>query len=73
MRRHSVSLYSSKIISRADTTATDEENLGVVEGSEASSQEFSWTDEEEKIVRRKLDYYIVPVTTFLYLLCFLDR
>ncbi|KAF2176896.1 MFS general substrate transporter [Zopfia rhizophila CBS 207.26] len=38
-----------------------------------STDEFTWTPEEEKIVRRKLDMWIVPLTTFLYLLCFLDR
>ncbi|KAF2266156.1 MFS general substrate transporter [Lojkania enalia] len=37
------------------------------------SEEFTWTEEEETVVRRKLDKYIVPLTTFLYLLCFLDR
>ncbi|KAF8424848.1 major facilitator superfamily domain-containing protein [Tirmania nivea] len=32
-----------------------------------------WTEEEEKAVRRKLDFRIVPVITALYLFCFLDR
>ncbi|KAF2732798.1 MFS general substrate transporter [Polyplosphaeria fusca] len=41
--------------------------------SDQSAEEFTWTKEEETAVRRKLDYYIVPLTTFLYLLCFLDR
>ena len=36
-------------------------------------EEFTWTEEEETAVRRKLDKWIVPTTTFLYLLCFLDR
>jgi hypothetical protein len=31
------------------------------------------TEEEERAVRRKLDRVIVPLTTILYLLCFLDR
>ncbi|EON67437.1 hypothetical protein W97_06691 [Coniosporium apollinis CBS 100218] len=35
--------------------------------------EPEWTPEEEKAVRRKLDYRIVPVVTLLYLLCFIDR
>ncbi|KAF2278348.1 MFS general substrate transporter [Westerdykella ornata] len=42
-------------------------------GSDQVSEEFTWTEEEETIVRRKLDMWIVPLTTFLYLLCFLDR
>ncbi|KAF2011632.1 MFS general substrate transporter [Aaosphaeria arxii CBS 175.79] len=43
------------------------------EGSDQASDGFTWTDEEEKAVRLKLDKYIIPLTTFLYLLCFLDR
>jgi hypothetical protein len=43
-------------------------------GSDRSTEgEFTWTVEEETKVRRKLDRVIVPLTTFLYLLCFLDR
>ncbi|KAH8727205.1 major facilitator superfamily domain-containing protein [Phaeosphaeriaceae sp. PMI808] len=45
-------------------------------GSDRSANdinEFTWTEEEETAVRRKLDKVIVPLTTFLYLLCFLDR
>ena len=41
--------------------------------SDRSTDEFTWTEEEETKVRRKLDRVIVPLTTFLYLLCFLDR
>jgi hypothetical protein len=40
---------------------------------ESSGQSPKWTKEEETAVRRKLDRVIVPLTTFLYLLCFLDR
>lgn len=53
--------------------APDEENLGETNGSDRSSEEFTWTPEEEKAIRWKLDRVIVPLTTFLYLLCFLDR
>ncbi|KAI1390739.1 MFS general substrate transporter [Hypoxylon trugodes] len=41
--------------------------------SDRSSDAPSWTVEEETIVRRKLDWQIVPTVTLLYLLCFLDR
>ena len=41
--------------------------------SDRSTEEFTWTEKEEKGVRWKLDKVIVPLTTFLYLLCFLDR
>ena len=30
----------------------------------------TWTVEEEREVRRKLDLHVVPVLTFMYLLCF---
>jgi len=42
-------------------------------GSEDGSDAFAWTEEEETRIRRKLDRIIVPLTTLLYLLCFLDR
>ncbi|KAL6702537.1 hypothetical protein ACN47E_001576 [Coniothyrium glycines] len=42
-------------------------------GSDRSIDGFTWTTEEETAIRRKLDRVIVPLTTFLYLLCFLDR
>ncbi|KAM0722686.1 hypothetical protein Q7P37_002127 [Cladosporium fusiforme] len=35
--------------------------------------ELTWTEDEEKKIRRKLDFRIVPIVTVLYLLCFLDR
>lgn len=57
---------SSHLVPNA--TADEEAN-----GSDRSTEEFTWTLEEETAVRRKLDKVIVPLTTFLYLLCFLDR
>jgi hypothetical protein len=35
--------------------------------------DLTWTDDEEKKIRRKLDFRLVPIVTVLYLLCFLDR
>jgi hypothetical protein len=35
--------------------------------------DIHWTIEEETAVRRKFDFTIVPVVTYLYLLCFIDR
>lgn len=35
--------------------------------------DLTWTDDEEKAIRRKLDFRVVPLVTLLYLLCFLDR
>lgn len=69
---HDVLCMAHSILVRQNTNrnlADDEAN-----GSDRSTEgEFSWTEEEETKVRRKLDRVIVPVTTFLYLLCFLDR
>jgi sugar phosphate permease len=41
--------------------------------SSDSDEEITWTEEEEKRIRNKIDWKIVPTVTFLYLLCFLDR
>ena len=43
--------------------------------AKTTSEEFAvtWTDQEEKKVRNKLDWQIVPMVTVLYLMCFLDR
>ncbi|TID21558.1 High-affinity nicotinic acid transporter [Venturia nashicola] len=41
--------------------------------SQRADEEITWTDEEERALRRKLDYHIVPIVTLLYLLCFIDR
>jgi hypothetical protein len=30
----------------------------------------TWTVEEEREVRRKIDWHVVPVLTLMYLLCF---
>ncbi|QDS74440.1 hypothetical protein FKW77_006287 [Venturia effusa] len=41
--------------------------------SSEQGEEITWTDEEERALRRKLDWHIVPLVTVLYLLCFVDR
>ncbi|RYP90219.1 hypothetical protein DL770_003682 [Monosporascus sp. CRB-9-2] len=41
--------------------------------SEGSLNSPPWTEAEERTVRRKLDWQVVPLVTLLYLLCFLDR
>ena len=41
--------------------------------SSDSDEEITWTEDEEKIIRNKIDWRLVPTVTFLYLLCFLDR
>ena len=44
-----------------------DQDEGGVSPSDRSTEEFTWTEEEETAVRRKLDRVIVPLTTFLYL------
>jgi len=41
--------------------------------SDGSFPELVWTEEEEKIIRHKIDWHIVPLVTILYMLTFLDR
>ncbi|KAH7033218.1 major facilitator superfamily domain-containing protein [Microdochium trichocladiopsis] len=54
--------------------STKDEKHDYVEGVPESDNETApWTEAEEATVRRKLDFQIVPLVTFLYLLCFLDR
>lgn len=36
-------------------------------------QQVTWTKEEERKIRLKIDYRVVPSIVVLYLLCFLDR
>lgn len=48
------------------------DDLNVV-SSDDNADEVTWTEAEEKVVRNKLDWQIVPPVTLLYLLCFLDR
>lgn len=56
-----------RLLTEADNEQSTDSNAS------DSADGFTWTEEEEKAVRWKLDKVIVPLTTFLYLLCFLDR
>jgi hypothetical protein len=53
-------------IHSASPSSSDKEGRSEREG-------LTWTDEEERKIRRKLDFRVVPLVTLLYLLCFLDR
>jgi hypothetical protein len=48
----------------------DFNHFGPVDGLKENDGRPTWTEEEEKAVRRKFDYHIVPLVTLLYLLCF---
>lgn len=41
--------------------------------NDSDRSRLTWTDDEERKIRRKLDFRVVPLVTLLYLLCFLDR
>ncbi|KAK4454853.1 major facilitator superfamily domain-containing protein [Podospora aff. communis PSN243] len=41
--------------------------------SDGSFPELVWTEEEEREIRRKIDWHTVPLVTVLYMLTFLDR
>ena len=43
------------------------------EKASGDALEPTWTEQEERAVRRKMDWHLVPLVTLLYLLCFLDR
>jgi hypothetical protein len=53
-------------IHSASPSSSDKEGRNEREG-------LTWTDDEERKIRRKLDFRVVPLVTLLYLLCFLDR
>ncbi|KAJ1329540.1 MFS transporter ACS family allantoate permease [Microdochium nivale] len=56
-------------------SVSDEKQGAIAEPFPADSDndQATWTVAEETAVRRKLDFMIVPMVTFLYLLCFIDR
>lgn len=41
--------------------------------SEEEVQPTEWTEADEKRIRRKMDWRIVPTVLALYLMCFIDR
>ena len=41
--------------------------------SDGSFPDLEWTEEEEREIRRKIDWHTVPLVTVLYMLTFLDR
>ncbi|KAF2011979.1 major facilitator superfamily transporter [Aaosphaeria arxii CBS 175.79] len=49
------------------------DDVSALPDATASEESIEWTEAEESIVRRKLDLKLVPLCTFLYMLCFIDR
>jgi hypothetical protein len=67
LKKNDFSDPAQREINSASPTSSDKHELDGERG------DLVWTDDEEKRIRRKLDFRIVPLVTVLYLLCFLDR
>jgi hypothetical protein len=55
------------------TSLSELEKASPGQSTSLSSFVEEWTEAEEKILRNRMDWYIVPMVTVLYLMCFLDR
>jgi hypothetical protein len=66
MEKKDFSDPNQREIHSASPSSSDKEERSEREG-------LTWTDDEERKIRRKLDFRVVPLVTLLYLLCFLDR
>jgi sugar phosphate permease len=66
MEKNDFSDPNQREIHSASPSSSDKEGRNEREG-------LTWTDDEERKIRRKLDFRVVPLVTLLYLLCFLDR
>ena len=66
MEKKDFSDPNQREIHSASPSSSNKEERSAREG-------LTWTDDEEKKIRRKLDFRVVPLVTLLYLLCFLDR
>ncbi|SPQ27094.1 93eb8585-546c-47ac-a2d5-276a84ca467d [Thermothielavioides terrestris] len=55
--------------SQINTSSKD----GELSDASVPGSELEWSDEEERAIRRKIDWHTVPLVTLLYMLTFLDR
>ncbi|KAL1841819.1 hypothetical protein VTJ49DRAFT_6572 [Mycothermus thermophilus] len=61
-----------ELVQQGEQPRKDSSRDGDVTDSVPDS-ELEWTEEEERALRRKIDWNTVPLVTLLYMLCFLDR
>lgn len=54
----------------ADVVATKETYF---DDDHLQSSAIEWTAEDERRIRQRIDWRIVPVVLALYLMCFIDR
>ncbi|KAI8236565.1 putative transporter [Colletotrichum sp. SAR 10_86] len=66
-----IAIEPDKKLDYSDRTTIDIKSESV--GYEETPSILEWSEAEEKAIRRKIDWHTVPLTTVLYLLCFLDR
>lgn len=67
LKKNDFSDPKQREINSASASSSDKHEL------DGDGADLIWTDEEERAIRRKLDFRVVPLVTLLYLLCFLDR
>ena len=57
--------YESNVAVTREHLSDDEKNH--------QNEQIEWTPEDEKRIRQRMDWRIVPVVLALYLMCFIDR
>lgn len=62
--------FSDPKLRELNSASPSSSDKGEISGG---NEDLTWTEDEEKKIRRKLDFHVVPLVTLLYLLCFLDR
>lgn len=67
LKKNDFSDPAQREINSASPSSSDKHEL------DSERADLTWTEDEERKIRRKLDFRVVPLVTLLYLLCFLDR
>jgi sugar phosphate permease len=61
------------IAQQAEQARVNSSKDGDLSDVSVPDSELEWTEEEERALRRRIDWHTVPLVTVLYMLCFLDR
>lgn len=62
-------MYTSSLLIASDHGLEAPTHETISQISNTHAEVFEWTEAQETAVRSKIDLHIVPLTTFLYLLC----
>ncbi|KAH6622546.1 major facilitator superfamily domain-containing protein [Chaetomium tenue] len=62
-----------EIAQQAEQVRVKSSKDGDLSDASVPDSELEWTEEEERALRRRIDWHTVPLVTVLYMLCFLDR